>query len=154
MSSSEAILEIIKQRREVRDRLMLQNLLPILSELRRIVNTWVDGEFKDLEEEVSHVDSFATRDSASRRISRFLKELRKIRNNQLPKALKELDELIKYIKQQKFESAEEATEMLNKKVSPIISVVFNLSRARERLDSMADMITLPSIEEYRRSNEE
>ena len=154
MSNSEAILEAIKQRREVRDRLMLQNLIPILRELRRIVNTWIDGEFKDLEDEVSHVDRFAPRDSASRRISRFLRELRQIRNDQLPKALKELDELIEYIKQQKFESAEEATEILNKKVSPIISVVFSLSRARERLDGMADMITLPSIEGYRRSTEE
>jgi len=71
----------------------------------------------------------------------------------LPKALKELDELIECIQQQKFESAEEATKILKDKTAPIISVVFNLSGARERLDGMADMIIeLPSPQDYRNSN--
>jgi len=65
VSGSEAILEGIRQRREERDRIMLQNLIPILSQLRQTVDTWVDGEFRDLEAEVSHVDGFVVRDSAS-----------------------------------------------------------------------------------------
>ena len=34
MGSSEAVLEAIRQRRETRDRIMLQNLIPILKQLR------------------------------------------------------------------------------------------------------------------------
>jgi len=143
MSSSEAILEAIRQRRETRDRVMLQNLLPVLEQLRIMVNTWVDEEFTDLEEEISHVDNFSPRDSASERIGRFRTELNKIRNDQLPKALRELEELIEYIKQQKFKSAEEATKILEKKIWPILTVVYNLTKAREKLDGMADMIPLP-----------
>lgn len=153
LSNSDIILDAIRQRRETRDRIMLQNLIPILGQLRQTVDTWIDGEFKDLEDEISHVHSFASRDSASKRINRFRKELSQIRNDQLPNALRELDELIEYIKQQKFKSAEEATTMLQKKLAPIISVIFNLSKARERLDGMADMIPLPSIESYQRGNE-
>ena len=154
MSDSEAILEAIKQRRETRDRIMLQNLMPILNQLRQTVDTWIDGEFKDLEDEISHVDNFAVRDSASERINRFMTELRQIRNVQLPKALKDLDELINFIKEQKFESAEEATKILREKVSPIVSIIFNLSGARERLDGMAEMIYIPPPPPIRRSNEE
>ena len=150
MSGSEAILEGIRQRREERDRIMLQNLIPILSQLRQTVDTWIDGEFRDLEAEVSHVDSFAVRDSASERISRFMTEIREIRNNKLPEALKELDELINYIKKKKFKSAEEAMRVVRKKLDPFILVIFNLGNAREKLDGMADMIPLlppPRIEE-------
>lgn len=154
MSDSEVILEAIRQRRETRDRIMLQNLIPILNQLRQTVDTWIDGEFKDLEDEISHVDNFAPSDGASERINRFRMELGRIRNEELPEALRELDELIEYIKEQKFKSAEEATDILDKKVRPVISVVFSLSTARDRLDGMADMIPLPSIEEYRRNNEE
>ena len=153
MSGSEVILEAIKARRETRDRIMLQNLLPILDQLRKTVDTQIDGEFKDLEDEISHVHDFALRDSASERINKFRIEVERIRNDQLPKALKELDELIECIQQQKFESAEEATKILKDKTAPIISVVFNLSGARERLDGMADMIIeLPSPQDYRNSN--
>lgn len=157
MSSSEAILEAIRQRRETRDMLMFEQLVPILSDLRRIVNTWIEGEFRDLEEEVSHVDSFAIRDSASERISRFIGELSEIRNNRLPNALRQLDELIESIKQQKFQSSEEATDMLKEKVNPVISLIFSLSNARERLDGMADMIPLPPLpsrERHQRNDEE
>ena len=157
LSGSEEILEVIRARRETRDRLMLQELIPMLNELRRVVNTWIDGEFTDLEDEISHIDNFAPRDSASERINRFRIELGQIRNDQLPKALKELDDLIEYIQKQKFKTAEEANETLRSKINPIISLLFNLSRARERLDGMADMIPLPAlprIEEYRGSNEE
>ena len=152
MMDSEATLEAIRQRRETRDRIMLQNLLPILNQLRVTVDTWIDSEFKDLEDEISHVDNFAPRDSASERIDRFRRELREIRNDKLPKALKQLDELINSIKQQKIESAEEATAMLRKDIPPILFVIFSLGKARERLDGMADMI--PIIEEIQRSNEE
>ena len=143
MSNSEAILRVIKERRETRDRLMIESLIPLLTPLRKILDNWVDGEFKDLEDEISHVHDFAPRDSASERINRFRIEVEKIRNGQLPNALKELDELIKYINQKKFKSAEEATRILQEKIAPIISVVFNLTTARERLDGMADMIYLP-----------
>ena len=152
-SDSEAILEAIRQRRETRDRIMLQNLIPILSQLRQTVDTWIDGEFKDLEDEISHVDSFVIRDRASERISAFRTDLSKIREDQLPEALKELDTLIEHIKQQKFKTAEEASNELNEKVEPIISVVFSLSKARERLDGMADMIPLPSVREYQSNDE-
>jgi len=144
-STSESILEAIKARRETRDRIMLQNLMPILNQLRTTVDTWIDGEFKDLEDEITHVDNFAPRDSASERVSRFRMELIKIRNDELPKALKELDKLIEYIEQGKFDSVEEATGLLRTKIIPILVVVFGLSKARERLDGMADMI--PVIEE-------
>ena len=156
MSRSEAILEAIRQRRETRDRIMLQNLMPILRQLRETVDRWVDNEFKDFEDEISHVDRFAPTDSASERISRFMTELTQIRNEQLPKALKELDELIEKIQQQSFKSAEEATNLLRDNVYPIISIVFNLTKARERLDGMADMIPIielpspPSHRENRR----
>jgi len=142
MSESEAILEAIRQRRETRDRLMLQNLIPILDQLRTTVDTWVDEEFKDLEEEISHVDGFAPRDSASERISRFRVEVSNIRNVKLPKALKQLDELLDFIKRGKFKSAKEAMNMLKQKLAPILLVAFNLSEARERLDGMADMIPI------------
>ena len=69
MSDSEAILEGIRYRRETRDRIMLQNLIPILNQLRQTVDTWIDYEFRCLEDEISHLDSFAVRDSASERIS-------------------------------------------------------------------------------------
>ena len=128
--------------------------MPILRQLRQTVDTWVDDEFKDFEDEVSHVDSHAPTDSASERISRFMTKLTQIRNEQLPKALKELDELIEAIHQQRFKSAEEATEMLRNNIYPIISIVFDLIKARERLDGMADMIPLQVIEEIRTDDEE
>ena len=71
MSDSEAILEGIRYRRETRDRIMLQNLIPILNQLRQTVDTWIDDEFRDLEDEISHLDSFAVGDNASKRISRL-----------------------------------------------------------------------------------
>ena len=155
MSNSEAILEAIRQRRETRDRIMFQNLLPVLNQLRQTVDTWIDGEFKDLEDEISHVDNFApTTDRASVRIDRFRRELGQIRNEQLPKALESLDELIDDIKQKRFDTAESATSMLKDKIAPIISVIFSLSEARDRLDGMADMIIIPLPEPYRSSNEE
>ncbi len=155
MSSSETILKAIKEKREMRDRIMLQNLMPILNQLRKTVDTWVDEEFKDLEDEISHVDNFAPTDSASERINRFRIEVTKIRNEQLPKALKELDKLIDFIKQPKFESAETAVDMLKEKLAPIVSIIFGLNKARERLDGMADMIIeMPVPEDYRSRNEE
>ena len=77
--------------------------------------------------------------------------------NQLPKALVELDELISYIEQMKFQSSEKATEVLKEKISPILSVAFDLHNARERLDGMAEMVILPPEPpqgRLRRNNEE
>jgi len=142
MSDSEVMLEAIRQRRETRDRIMLQNLIPILNQLRQTVDTWIDGEFKDLEEQISQVDNFAVRDRASERISRFRTEITQIRNDELPKALKQLDELIDFIKEGKFESAKEAVDMLKDNLEPILSIAFDLNQARERLDGMADMIPI------------
>jgi len=48
------------------------------------------------------------------------------------------------IKQQNFKSAEEAITMMKEKVPPILIVMWNLLKARERLDGMAEMI--PPIE--------
>jgi len=157
MSSSEAILEAIRQRRETRDRLMLQHSIPLVRQLREVVQDWVDGEFRDLEDMIVQLDCSAPRTSASERINRFRVELSKIRSEQLPSALKELDELIEYIQQKKFETAEEATETLKAKVAPILLVVFNLTKARERLDGMADMIPPPEplpLEAYPNDEEE
>jgi len=155
MSNSEAILEAIKAKRETRDRIMLQNFMPILNQLRKTVDTWVDEEFKDLEDEISHVDNFAPTDSASERINRFRIEVTKIRNEQLPKALKDLDKLIDFLKQPKFESAEKAINMLREKLTPIVSIIFSLNNARERLDGMADMIAEIVVpEDYRSRNDE
>jgi hypothetical protein len=92
------VLKALDKERETRDRIMLQNLIPILSQLRQTVDKWIDGEFKDLEDEIAYVDSFAIRDRASERIDTSGIELSKIREDQLPKALKELDELIEHIK--------------------------------------------------------
>lgn len=147
MSNSEAILEAIQQRRETRDRLLFQHSIPVLEQLRNVVNSWIDGEFHDLEDELLHVDDFAVRDKASERIARFRTDITRIRNGELPQALKDLDELVEFIKGQKFESAQHATKMLTQKTSPIISVIFNLLYARYNLDSMADMILIPTIEE-------
>jgi hypothetical protein len=71
MSDSEAILEGIRYRRETRDRIMLQNLISILNQLRQTADNWIDDEFRDLEDEISHLDIFAVRDSASERIIRL-----------------------------------------------------------------------------------
>jgi hypothetical protein len=147
MSSSEVVLEAIWQRRETRDRLLFQHSIPILEQLRSVVNSWIDGEFQDLEDELSHVDDFTVRDRASERIARFRTELAAIRNEELPKALKELDELVEFIKQQKFESSQHATQTLSRKTTPILSVIFSLISARNNLDSMADMIPIPTAEE-------
>ncbi len=147
MSNSEAILEAIHQRRETRDRLLFQHSIPILEQLRNVVNSWIDGEFHDLEDELSHVDDFAVRDRASERIVKFRADITRIRNEELPQALKSLDELIEFIKGQQFESARHATQTLTQKTSPIISVIFGLLNARYNLDSMADMIPIPTIEE-------
>jgi hypothetical protein len=146
MSSPDAVLEAIKRSRETRDRIMLQNAIPLLNQLRIMVNTWVDDEFKDFENEIEQVDCSAPRESATERINRFRMELNTIRNQQLPQALRELDSLIELINQQRFETAEDAIEMLKEKMPPILIVMFNLTKARERLDGMADMIPLP-IEE-------
>lgn len=145
MSDSETSLEGIRQRRKTRDRVMLQGLIPVLDQLRQTVNTWIDEEFKDIEEEILHVDSFARRDSASERISRFQTEVASIHNDELPKALKQLDELIDFIKKGKFKSAKKAMDMLKQKLGPILKVAFDLINARERLDGMADMIPIIEI---------
>jgi hypothetical protein len=50
MSNPETILEAIKRSREVRDRIMLQNAIPVLDSLRNMVNTWIDDEFRDFTE--------------------------------------------------------------------------------------------------------
>ena len=70
-----------------------------------------------------------------------------IRNEELPQTLKSLDGLIEFIKGQQFESARHATQTLTQKTSPIISLIFGLLNARYNLDSMADMIPIPTIEE-------
>jgi hypothetical protein len=143
MSTPEAIVEAIKQRRETRDRIMLQNLRPVLEQLQTMVNTWVDDEFKDLEDEIEQVDDSTPRESAAQRIERFRTEIRQIHGEQLPQAMKELDSLIEQINQQSFKCVEDAIGTLEKKVSPILSVMWNLLNARERLDGMADMIPVP-----------
>jgi hypothetical protein len=143
MSSPETILEAIKRSREVRDRIMLQNAIPVLDNLRNMVNTWIDDEFKDFTEEIDQVDCSAPRESASHRIDRFRVEINQIRNNQLPQAMKELDCLVEGLKQQNFKSAEDAIEMLKAKIPPILIVMWDLFKARERLDGMADMIPIP-----------
>jgi hypothetical protein len=154
MSEREAILDAIRERRGTRDRIMFENLIiPTVNNLRQTVDSWVDGEFKDLEDEISHVDNFAPTDSATKRLDGFRKELLEIRNNQLPKASKQLDDLVEYIKQQKYESVSQIISMLNEKLTPILIVMSNLIKARERLDGMAEMIPLASIEENRESNE-
>lgn len=139
MSSPEAIMEAIKQRREARDRIMLQDAIPVLDNLKNMVNRWVDDEFKDFEDEIEQVDDSAPREAAIERISRFRTELATIRNEQLHDALIGLDELVESIKQ-KFDTADSAIAMLVQKVPPILRVMWNLFKARENLDSMADMI--------------
>jgi hypothetical protein len=57
--------------------------------------------------------------------------------------LKELDKLIEYIKEKKFKSAEEATNMLQRKLNPLLRVIYNLVKARDRLEGMAVMIPMP-----------
>jgi len=143
MSNPEAILEGIKRSRELRDRIMLQNAIPVLDNLKNMVNTWIDDEFKDFEEEIEQVDCSAPRESASERIDRFRIEINLIRNEQLPQAMKELDSLVEDIKQQNFKSAEDAIDLLKEKIPPILIVMWNLFKARERLDGMADMIPIP-----------
>jgi hypothetical protein len=147
MSNPETTLEAVKRSRETRDRIMLQNAITVFSQLRDMVNTWIDNEFKDFEDEIEQVDCSAPRESATERIDRFRIELTAIRSEQLPRAMKELDCLIEEIKQQSFSSAEEAIGMIREKVPPILIVMWNLIKARERLDGMADMI--PPIEEIK-----
>jgi hypothetical protein len=122
---------------------MLQNAIPVLNQLRDMINTWIDNEFKDFEDEIEQVDCSAPRESATERINRFRAELNTIRNEQLPQALRELNLLIDQIVQQRFKSAEEAIAMMREKMLPILVVMWNLIKARERLDGMADMIPVP-----------
>lgn len=143
MSSPEAVLEAVRQRRETRDRVMLQDAIPILDNLRDMVNRWVDDEFKDFEDEIKQLDCSAPRESATERINRFRIEIEQIRNSQLPQALTELNSLIEQIKQQSFKSAEEAIQMLKEKMPPMLIVMWNLIKAREGLDGMAVMIPIP-----------
>jgi hypothetical protein len=89
------------------------------------------------------VDCSAPRESASERIDRFRLEINQIRSEQLPEAMKELDCLIDEIKIKKFKTAEDSIEMLKAKIPPILVVMWNLFKARERLDGMADMIPVP-----------
>jgi hypothetical protein len=148
MNTIETILESIKRSREERDTIMLQNAVPVLEQLRQMVNTWIDHEFKDFEEEMKEVDCSAPRQSAIARIERFKTEINQIRNEQLPSAMKELNSLIDEIKQHSFKTAEESIEKLKQKAPPILIVMWNLIKARERLDGMADMIPVPEpIEE-------
>jgi len=127
---------------------MFENLIvPTLNQLRQTVDSWIDEEFKDLENEISYVDSFAPTDEATTRIDGFGKEIAKIQNEELPRALRQLDYLIEYIKQQKYESAEDFAKKLFDNAAPIFSVMSSLVKTREKLDSMADMISVPAIEE-------
>ena len=152
MSTPETTLEAIKRSREVRDRIMLQNLIPVLDSLRTMVNTWIDDEFKDFTEEIEQVDCSAPRESASERIDKFRLEINQISGEQLPQAMKELDCLIDEIKEKKFKTADDAIEMLKAKVPPILVVMWNLFKARERLDGMADMISIPAPTEIVEGN--
>jgi hypothetical protein len=139
----EPALEAIRARREVRDRMTLQHSIPLMEQLRNMVQEWIDGEFKDLEDLIGQVDSFAPSESASNRINKYRIELSQIRSAQLPNAIRDLNELIDYVKKQEFESVEEATRLLGQKISSILSVISGLGRARDRLDGMADMIQIP-----------
>jgi hypothetical protein len=143
MSTIETVLEAIKRSREQRDTLMLQNAIPVLEQLRHMVNTWINLEFKDFEEEIKEVDCSAPRESAIERITRFKAEMNQIHNEQLPLALKELDSLVEEIKQHTFKTAEDSIAELKEKATPILVVMWNLIKARERLDGMADMIPIP-----------
>lgn len=62
----------------------------MLDQLRNMVNTWIDDEFKDFEDKTEQVDCSASRESATERINRFRGELTTIRNEQLPRAMTEL----------------------------------------------------------------
>jgi hypothetical protein len=143
MSTIETVLEAIKRSREQRDTLMLQNAIPVLEQLRHMVNTWINLEFKDFEEEIKEVDCSAPRESAIERITRLKAEMNQIHNEQLPLALKELDSLVEEIKQHTFKTAEDSIAELKEKATPILVVMWNLIKARERLDGMADMIPIP-----------
>jgi len=133
-------MEAIRQRREARDRIMLQDAIPVLDNLRNMVNRWVEDEFRDSEDEIEQVDDSAPRQAATERINRFRTELATIRNEQLHDAMIGLDELIESIKQKKFDTVDSAITMLVQKVPPILRVIWNLFQARQNLDSMADMI--------------
>jgi chromosome segregation ATPase len=143
MSTPETILEAIKRSREQRDTIMLQDAIPVLEQLRNMVKRWIDHEFKDFEEEIRQVDHSAPRQSAIDRIEKFRTEIEQIRTEQLPSATKELDSLVEEIKQQSFNTVEDAIEKLKQKIPPILVVMWNLIKARERLDGMAEMIPIP-----------
>ena len=147
MSNGEETCKTIKAKRETRDRIMLQHSIPMLEHLRDTVQNWIDGEFRDLEEEMLHVDSHAPSTRASERINGYRIELSQIRSEYLPKAITELNELIEYVKEQRFASAEDAIETLKSKVASVLGVMFALTKARERLDGMADMIEISVPEE-------
>ena len=143
MKTVEIVLESIKRSREERDTIMLQNAIPVLEQLKHMVSTWIDYEFKDFDEEMKQVDCSAPTQSAISRIQRFRIEVDQIRNEQLPGAMKELNSLIDEIKQHSFRTAEDSIEKLKQSAPPILVVMWNLIKARERLDGMADMIPIP-----------
>jgi hypothetical protein len=146
MSASETLLDSIRERREIRDRILFRNILmSAIKQLRQTLDTWVDAEFHDLDSEIELIDRFATR-SASERISNFKTQLSHIQNEDLPSALKQLDELIGYIEKQEYTSTEEFMNMVKHKLESIVSVIVNVYGIRPLLDGMADMIPLPSSE--------
>jgi len=147
MSNLETILDRIKAGRETRDRILFQNILMAsIKQLRLNLDTWVDEEFRDLDNEIGRIDRSAVTRSASERIARVRTDLSHIRSEDLPNSLKQLDELIAYIEKQEYASGEEFMNMVKHKLESIVSVIINVYGIRSLLDGMADMIPLPSSE--------
>lgn len=144
MSNLETTSDRIKAGRETRDRILFQNILMAsIKQLRQNLDTWVDEEFHDLDNEIDLIDRSAVTRSASERIAKFRTDLIHIRNEDLPNALKQLDELITYIEKQEYVSGEEFMNAVKDKLGFIVSVIINVYGIRSILDGMADMIPMP-----------
>lgn len=125
--------------RENRDHMMLEQLLPILIQFHQVMDVWMSAEFKGLEGEILHVESLCRSETSKKRIDALKIELKQIKEDHAATALQRFDELIDSIKRGRFKSPEEATAMLEERFAPVLSLIFSLRKARERLDLMSDM---------------
>lgn len=93
MSKWEKKYEELLIERKNRDRIMLEQLLPILIDFRRVMDAWVSAEFKGLKDEIIHVESLCRRKSLEKRIAVFKTELNQIKTAQAETAIRRFDEL-------------------------------------------------------------
>lgn len=139
-----AQLSAIRARRGERDEWVLsQILIPIAKNLKDSFFRWVDGELADLRREIELLDTIATA-TATERINHFRNELSTIERDKLNQTLEKLQQLIDYIGEKTEKTPREVIEKFKDNAELALNITSRLALIRQTLDSMADMIPLPS----------